>query len=242
MLSRRLQARPGAVIEIATAAGLAYAQHVLTHETNGELLRVLPGIYNDRPTDMAELVAQDESFWCFYPLHAAIREGLVRVAGEAEVPREKRNPTFRYGIPHPDTGQVETWWIIEGENRRPVDELTAEEQALPRKPGIWNHEALLAGIVEGWSPYEPYDVDHVDQVGAEIAHFLFFDGGDAAQSAAVALANEGYATDLRASEGGVTVVASANAIRDDLFDEEERISAIARTHGGTYEGRETRVG
>ena len=63
-----MRPRLGDVIEIETPKGLAYAQYTHEHRDPpryGSLLRILPGIYSQRPSDFAALVAEEERFSVF---------------------------------------------------------------------------------------------------------------------------------------------------------------------------------
>ncbi len=86
-MSARTRAKQtlGTVIEIPTRDGLAYAQYSHDHDRYGQLIRVLPGVYDNQP-DLAEVVKQRERFFVFFPLDAAIREGIFRVVEQYEVP------------------------------------------------------------------------------------------------------------------------------------------------------------
>ena len=55
----------GDIIEVVTAKGLSYAQFSHRHARYGALLRVLPGFFDWRPSEFAELVRQPESFVTF---------------------------------------------------------------------------------------------------------------------------------------------------------------------------------
>jgi ribosomal protein L34E len=74
-LVTRRRPRIGDVIEIETPKGLAYAQYTYKHDTPpryGALLRVLPGLYEARPSDFSDLVQQDERFYVFFPLGSLV--------------------------------------------------------------------------------------------------------------------------------------------------------------------------
>ncbi len=162
---RRLP-RIGDVVEIATPQGFAYAQ--LTHDIplEGELLRILPGLYASRPTDLAALVQQRERYVSFYPLRLALRSHYVTVVGGCEVPevaivgpfaipaRNRPVPLFRaIGGPgrHPVTGKINCWWLWDEERRWRVEGLTEKQRDLP-VDGTPSHPDFIDNIVSGWAP------------------------------------------------------------------------------------------
>src|SRR5205085_10467885 len=98
--SERVRPRLGDVIEIETPKGLAYAQYTHEHRDPpryGSLLRILPGIYSQRPSDFAALVAEEERFSVFFPLGAALRRRIVfRIVADEAIPAGKSGfSTFR---------------------------------------------------------------------------------------------------------------------------------------------------
>ena len=62
-MGRRIKV--GDVIEIGTK-GFAYAQFVLKKERWGALIRVLPGFFEKRPSNLCEMVNENERFVTFF--------------------------------------------------------------------------------------------------------------------------------------------------------------------------------
>jgi hypothetical protein len=94
--TKRKRPQIGDVIEIETPAGLGYAQYTHEHREPprfGSLLRVLPGIFAERPSDFKPLLVQDERFSIFFPLGAArsMRRTWSRMAASrSSQPRPRR--------------------------------------------------------------------------------------------------------------------------------------------------------
>ena len=153
--SRRTGPRIGDIVEIPTPKGLAYAQYTHLHDRPphyGELIRVLPGLYELRPSDWGAIASQNERFFAFFPLRAALARRIVSVVAHAEVPeRCKDFPVFRTGTRNPATGRVDVWWLWDGDREWRVRVLTPEQLELPIR-GVWNDTLLIGRIVEGWSP------------------------------------------------------------------------------------------
>ena len=145
----------GTVIEIKTELGNAYAQFSQYHEAPpkyGALLRVLPGIFRERPKNFKELVDLKESFAVFFPLQAALNKGIVQVVAQEQVPSHARAfPLFRAGNVNPATGKVEQWWLWDGEKSWRIEKITDEQLDLPIKE-ICNDSALIQRIEDGWTP------------------------------------------------------------------------------------------
>ncbi len=153
-LTSRVRPRPGDVIEIETPRGLAYAQYAHKHATHGALLRVLPGLFESRPTDFSEMVQQAERFLAFFPLGAACNRGIVRVVAEERLPLSARTfPVFRHGLADAN-GHVKLWFLWDGQREWQVEKLSPEQRKLPLQPGVWNDTLLIERIVSDWSPAE----------------------------------------------------------------------------------------
>ena len=141
--------RIGDVVEIPTLRGFAYAQYTHEHRESprhGSLLRVLPGLYDRQPEDLASLVEQEERFSVFFPLGAALARGIFRIVGNPDVPARKQPfPVLRSKTPDGRTyywaGRREwreTWWRRTPRWRRgAIDE-------------IWHDTALVERVSSGW--------------------------------------------------------------------------------------------
>ena len=69
--AKRKRPQLGDVIEIKIPKGFAYAQYTHKHEKPpryGALIRVLPGLFQSRPSEFTSLVRQPERFFVFFPL------------------------------------------------------------------------------------------------------------------------------------------------------------------------------
>jgi hypothetical protein len=161
-MAQTLAKRPqiGDVVEIKTSKGLAYAQY--THEHNkllrfGSLLRVMPGVYPERPTNISRLVKQMHLFVTFFPLKAELRrkDSVFTIIGNEPIPEYAMPfPVFRNGLPDCD-GNVHDWWLWDGEKEWKVGMLTPEEiRSYPRLGGM-NDTALIQMIENGWSSWDP---------------------------------------------------------------------------------------
>lgn len=141
----------GDVVEMPTPQGLSYLQFTHRHPIYGELVRVLPGLYDERLDSFEDVVARRARFCTFFPLQAAVAKGIVAVVANEEIPAEARPfPLFRTGLVNSE-GRVENWWLWDGDREWPVGKLTDEQRHLPIR-GIWNDTLLVERIVSGWTP------------------------------------------------------------------------------------------
>lgn len=95
-----MQFSPGDVVEISTPEGLAYVQVTHTHVAYPEVVRILPGIYKDRPA-LAVLSSAKTRSVVMMPLGGALQHGKIEGAriGTAEIPApDKKFPTFKMPI------------------------------------------------------------------------------------------------------------------------------------------------
>lgn len=142
----------GDIIEIPTPSGLAYAQFTHLHPRYNALLRVLPGKYESRPVDLSRLAQSEEKFATFFPLQAALNQGIFCVVANHSVPATASTfPLFRTGIEDPQTRKVKVWWLWDGEKEWKVGDITPEQRRLPLR-GIWNDTLLIERIDANWTP------------------------------------------------------------------------------------------
>ena len=148
-----MQIRIGDIVEIETPVGLAYALYTHHDVEFGAMLRVFDELHAKRPRVPEEVLMHEVRFSTFYPLRAALREGLVRIAGNAPVPDCLRTfPLFRAaGLVDPTRRRVQDWWLWDGQKEWRVGRLTPEQRKLPIR-AVWNHTYLFDRIVDGWRP------------------------------------------------------------------------------------------
>jgi len=142
----------GDVIEIKTARGLVYALYTHKHKQYGALLRVFSRAYASHQDSVPQVVTDSIAFSCFFPLKAAIDQGIVSVVGNVDVPTALTIfPTFRAGVVDPKTQKVAVWWLWDGEKEWRMDGLTQEQRKLSIR-GVWNDTLLVERINACWTP------------------------------------------------------------------------------------------
>lgn len=144
--------RIGDVIEISTSMGFAYAQYTHRHRQYGALLRVFGEVYSDRLNDLKELVQGRPAFCCFFPLNAAVDQGIVSIVANEKLPAAAQTfPVFRAGVMDPVSKKVGIWWLWDGEKEWKVGDLSPEQRNLNIR-GVWNDRLLIERIESGWRP------------------------------------------------------------------------------------------
>lgn len=148
---KKRRAKVGDVIEVSTPKGLAYLQYAARHPDYGDVIRVLPGLFQTRPASFEELLLE-KGYFTFYPLRVAVSRGLVAVIANMPIPAGSEGPgRLRRAGAISNDGRVLTW-IITGENGDYLRErLTPEEKRLSIAE-IWNHEMLTHQLAAKWHP------------------------------------------------------------------------------------------
>ncbi len=143
----------GDLVEVSTSLGLTYAQYTHKNSRYGSLLRVFKKVYVGKPECLEEILNDEVKFSIFFPLKAAVDQGIVKVVGNLSIPKElSQFPIFRAGVVDPSTGKVATWWLWDGESEEKVSSLSEEQKHLPIR-GVWNDTLLIERIESNWTPY-----------------------------------------------------------------------------------------
>lgn len=141
----------GDVVQIPSPRGVGLAHYTHKHAMYGSVLRVLPGLHDSVPSDLARLVAQRPQFVALFALQAALGQELVDIVGNVEVPEESRRfPLFRAPMRTPGGG-VSAWWLWDGVREWRVGALTEEQRSLPLRE-IISLPLLVDRMVAGWTP------------------------------------------------------------------------------------------
>lgn len=144
--------KAGSVFGISTSRGEAYFQFVKKVAPMGTLIRVLPGTYPDGLPNLELLVERETNFWVFFPITAALRQGVIRLVAHCKIPgHAQKTPLFRAGVVDPAIGRVKTWWLWDGEKEWKVGSISEEQRKLPIR-GAWNDTLLVERIESGWLP------------------------------------------------------------------------------------------
>lgn len=142
----------GDVFKINTPNGEAYLQYVHEDETIGELVRILPGVYEKLPENLNEIVVGKEAYLLHCPLKPAIRHKIIEAISNYDISQDFKIPQkFRTEITD-DEGNLIGWCIVDYVTwyNDVVYELT-EEQIQLSPWGIWSYPLLVERVSEGWA-------------------------------------------------------------------------------------------
>lgn len=260
MTTRRKRARPGDVLEVSTPRGLAYVHYSARDPEYGDAIRVLPGFFTTRPADFTALASSPKAYFTFYPVGAAVSQGLVEVVARIPVLPGQGLPTVyrRAGARRPEGG-VLAWLICEGKKETLVWELSEEQRHLPIAR-VWMHDTLVSYLTEEWRPEQDIGLPRAPQGAAtppempkpsddppprRVRHFLYFSSASASKAVADQLSARGYTVERRKSDDGKNwLVLAGHTLSHgalDLDSAREPLERLAQEHSGEYDGHEVEV-
>lgn len=257
----------GDIVEIRTPAGLGYVQYTHDAGTDGELVRVFPGLYTKRPSDFAALARQKELYFVFYIMNHALRAGQAEVVSNQSVPEwAKAHPMMRHAAAFDDFRRVIRWRIISAASRLTLEELqrtplltelTPEQKKLSIHE-IWPHAAMVKELARGWTPERAEElrlkdvvermekkrnqvpVDESEEKG--MRHFLYFTRKKDAEGAGELLRSRGFSVEVRKNAGGENWLAKATTAPPKSGEQMEELrdvmEGLAAQFSGDYDGWE----
>ena len=265
--SSRKQVRIGDIVEVRTPAGLAYLQYASRHPTYIDTIRVLPGLFPERPApNELEALSTQEGYFAFYLVSHAVRHGLVEVVAHCPIPAGLEAPRaiLRPGFITRE-GTVTKWWLEEGSRETLLKrELTPEEKRLSLAE-MWNHEFLVQRLSQQWRP----EHEHAKRPGPaalhtppkqlppeqaparastrgpslRMRHYLYFPQATVGRAVAAELRQRGFTVESRwgADERNwLVLVEHALPPGDEgAISVREELERLAAQHSGEYDGSET---
>jgi hypothetical protein len=140
----------GDIFEIDTPKGKVYLHYIYKDKVIGDLIRVLPNFYPERPSDIEELNTSIEKFMVFFPLSFAYKKNIVSLVGYFSA-NNFGKPKYMKSQ-HFIKGEFIGWHIVDTETwqRTLVGNLTLEQRQLSPW-GIWNDTLLINNLVNDWS-------------------------------------------------------------------------------------------
>lgn len=265
------KARIGDIVEIKTPAGLGYVQ--FTHEINpklGELVRVLPGLYERRPRDFVELAQQKESYFVFYFMNYSLRAGWAEVVSNQAVPQWANTPPImRHAAAFDDFRRVVRWRFISAASKLTpeeligaplVAELTPQQEKLSIHQ-IWPHKAMIRELSRGWTPERAAELrlqdfmestaQNEDQIPVKnlsdepMKYFLYFPKEANAKEVSERLQSRGFSVEVSkdAREENWLVLATKAPPRsgEEMDILRDEMESLAKQFGGDYDGWEAAV-
>ena len=140
----------GEIFEIKTAKGFAYLHYFYLDNDKIPWLRVLPGMYKDRPDNVEELAATKEKYILRFMIGVAYHRKYVEKTGFFPADSFKKPQFMR--SPESRGGDFLGWYIINTDTffRNLFQELTSEQIQLSSW-GIWSYPLLLDRLESNWS-------------------------------------------------------------------------------------------
>ncbi len=141
--------KEGDIFEIKTSRGRAYLHYIYLDTTGIELIRILPGRYEDRPVNFDTLATKPEKYMVSFPLAAANRRKIVEKVGYYSSQDFKKPPFMR--TEHNVRGEFLGWHIVNTNTlqRELVKHLSSAHKKLSPW-GIWNDTLLIENIINDW--------------------------------------------------------------------------------------------
>lgn len=142
--------KEGDIFEIETPKGKAYLHYIHKDKVTGELIRVLQGLYSERPIVFDELASLKERFIVSFPLSAAKKQNIVVRVGFYPASNYSKPKLMR--TEYKVRGELLGWHIIDTDTwqRQLTKTLTSEQKKLSPW-GIWNDTLLVENLVNDWS-------------------------------------------------------------------------------------------
>jgi len=256
------RAQVGDVFEVSTSSGKAYIQVTHIDDDEIELVRVLPGIFPVRPSNLEEIVAARELYFTFYLLAISLKKKWVELIGNFPVPANaQRWPVMRHAGYIDAKGKVHGWHIgdasvpltLEGYSKLQfVHELTPDQTKLSIHQ-IWNHAALVENLARGWTPERDEELAAKARARQEagvprgslkskseyIDHYFYFPRKSDAQKAAARLRSKGWFAELSHAdedEDWLVICKQPAPISVNFEEIREELEKLAEELHGQYDG------
>jgi hypothetical protein len=268
----RKKTKIGDICEILTPKGIAYIQYTHYEEGLGELVRILPGLYQARPHDFATIAQQRELYFTFYALRYALRDGLTVVVSNEPVPEWAQTPLMRWRGGTDRSGKVLAWKIFKASDRLTLEThrriplvhtLTAEQEKLSIH-SLWPHSVMVQKISSGWTPERDEQMrleycalaqkitiretsPHQLQAAAKsMRHYLYFRKKSSANKAANRLREDDFLVSVRMGADKENWLALATKAlptdSDEMDNVRDKMEQLADELGGEYDGWDMQTG
>jgi len=253
------QIQIGDVFEIKTPRGLSYIQNIYSKDYGANLIRVLPGSYPSRPSDLRRLVDGEELYFTFY---IPSKHDLVFVSN-LPIPAKARRPILRHAMGWDPIGKTNRWIVLYADQPLTADflskatqhSLTPEISKLSMNT-IWPHKVLVERLLAGWTPDRAIEFreremaqyrtlrekfPRQDASEDKMKHFLYFKKRKNADDAAEFLQSRGFSAEVCKSADGKEWLTLAIGSRPDVDEIEvlrDALESVANKLDGEYDGWE----
>lgn len=255
--------RIGDIFEVKTPKGLVYGQYTHDGGDMGDLIRLLPGIYSDRPDDFSTLADQQELYSVFFTLERAVKDRQVEIVSNQPLPeRVERFPVMRKRGAIDRSGRTLSWLIGHGLKLYTLSDMQQATQVRDLTPGqkklsiavLMAHSALVEAVSKGWTPERDEELNIASRQRAQseakglverfehlktIEHYLYFHLKKNAQEAARRLTAKGWIVDIRMGADGenwLTLAKQPAPLEDDIEKARDELETITNELDGQYDG------
>lgn len=268
-MKTRIIPKIGDVVEIKTPKGLAYVQYTAKHTAPpvfGELIRVLPGLYDSPPVDFSALANEKERYFVFTPITFACRKKWATIVSNEAVPAWAQGvPVMRMANRTGPDGKGSDWYLWDGVDVSPANNADIRDLSIAE---ILGHEILVDRLAEGWLPSHNYSSDDrlsevsgnsdaldtretptelphslvSERAPAQVRHYLFFPSKALADAAGKTLKTQGYSVnikpDLSTEQTSWLVQVTIDSVIDDAATNKTvaDFEAVASSNDGEYDG------
>jgi len=145
----------GDVFHIPVEDRYAYCQYTysdITPPYYGDIIHVLPGIFDSTIEELEPYIEQEAQFCVFTTLSTAVKPGLLTYDGNYSVPHSRNKfPLFKGGNEGIDGKTISVWWLWDGETECPIGQLKKSQYCLPNQVNS-NLVSIVDKIKNGYRP------------------------------------------------------------------------------------------
>jgi Regulator of ribonuclease activity B len=234
-----------------------------------EIMRQIAGFYPTRPSNFDDVISEATVYHFYFFLKHALKDKVFEVIGVFPVPKKDQiMPRFRSGMPDPcNDNRITGGWITQGGRTTRVHVFT-EEQHKMSMGGVWGYPLLAESLEIGWRPeLDPSVVglsnyslnelrsSYLRKVGRseddrhvtkkDMTHYFLFKSESSANKICDELKMLGLTVEAPKSADGKQWLAVARQKTGQSFDlagSDAKMLALAKKHGGIYDGSESYTG
>jgi hypothetical protein len=268
-MKTRIIPKIGDIVEIKTPKGLAYVQYTAKHTAPpvfGELIRVLPGLYESPPVDLSALAKEKEKYFVFTPITFACRKKWATIVSNEAIPAWVQGvPVMRMANRIGAHGKGRDWYLWDGVDASPANNADIKEFSIAE---ILGHDILVDRLAERWLPSDDYTSDdrlsevsgHFEALDthetpteltrslasepalAQVRHYLYFPSKALADAAGKTLKTQGYSVNIEpdpsAEQTSWLVLVTTQSMIDDAAINKAvaDLKAVASSSDGEYDG------
>jgi hypothetical protein len=234
-----------------------------------EIMRQISGFYPTRPSNFDDVITETTLYHFYFFLKHSLKDKAFDAVGVFTVPeKDKITPKFRSGLEDPrNDNRVVGGWILQGAKTIRIPQFGPDHFRLSTG-GVWGYPLLAERLEIGWLPeLDPsvvglsnYSLNelrsaYLRKVGREeddrhtskkgMTYYFLFESESHANKLCDELKMIGLSVETPHSADGTQWLAVAHQKTGQSFDvagSDAKMLALAKKHGGIYDGSETYTG